>query len=731
MRGLGSRTPFAAAALAVVLVSSGLLAYSLRDIQIDGGVGPTMNARRSPAPARAAPELSRTGRLAYWRADPNGGARLFVQNLDGSLRRQIARTDSLRRVTKTRWGLDGDALSYIDGGVRLAVVRLDGSTAEMLLPGAAVADGRRLVDTRWSPDGMKVAATVKRTSDARSDIWIGGVTGAELVRATQLDDGVAAQWLDGNELLVHTSSGLIGVLRDGGVNLIRPITGMTGGSPLVGDDGRIYFLAGRAAGGPLEADPMVTVTGSLWSSFIDGSDARKERDLPPDAMRLDARLPDGSLLVHRGSGSGQSLILRSEVIDFPAAMGLIERLAVGFDRKSALGFTASRVLRVDLTRTDRGGITVLLDGVGDADAWFPTSAAATRPPGPIPTAGPNAKYAFMLGGSLWTMSSDGVIALLRAGTDNANSFRRNFTPAPAWSPRGDRLLVTELGPGAAGPLINGAVLIDQGGKATRLPNANPVTRTPVWSPDGGAVAMVSTPVTQARVQDDFEVRFASLDGTPARAVVPGREVAWTKGGLFVISNGTFREEPAGRVGLAVERIDGTARRPFVTAAALLADPRALLPAAGAATSTLTELGAAADGTYVSVRLTYTANTSQQSRSFLTTSRVSDGRPGVFIPGESAADAGWSPTRPVLGYTAVVTSAGPGGITMRTPFITVVDAATGESLARADGRFAGWAPDGTAFFIARESGLFVQRLGTGDAARISPIGVPVSATASAP
>ena len=730
MRGLGSRTPFAAAALAVVMVSSGLLAYSLRDVQIDGGIGPPMNALRSAAPARNALELSRTGRLAYWRADPNGGAGLFVQNVDGSLRRQIARVDNLRRVTKTRWSPDGSALSYIDGGVRLAVVRLDGSTAELLLPGAVVADGRRLVDTRWSPDGMKVAATVKRTSDARSDVWIGSVTGADLVRATQLDDGVAAQWIDGSDLLVHTSSGLVGVLRDGGVNVIRPITGMSSGSPVVGDDGRIYFLAGRAAGGPFDSEPMVTVSGSLWSALVDGSDARKERDLPSDAMRLDARLPDGSLLVHRGSGVGQSLIVRSDVIDFPAATGLIERLAVGADRKSAIGFTASRVVRVDLTRTDRGGTTVLLDGVGDADAWFPTAATATRPPVTIPAAAPNAKYAFMLAGSLWTMGRDGTPTLIRTSSDNLNSFRRNFNPTPAWSPQGDRILVTELGAGAAGPSVNGAVVVDQNGRATRLPNANPVTRTPVWSPDGGAVAMVSTPVAQARVQDDFEVRFASLDGAPARAVVPGREVAWTKGGLFVISNGTFREEPPSRVGLAVERIDGSTRRPVVSAAALLGDVRALVPGGGAATSNLTELAASADGTHVSVRLTYTASATQQSRSFLTTTRVSDGRPSVFVPGETASDAGWSPTRPLLGYTATVTSTGPGGTITRTPFVSVIDASTGESLARVDGRFAGWAPDGTGYFIARESGLFVQRLGTSDAARISPIGVPVSAIAPA-
>ena len=40
---------------------------------------------------------------------------------------------------------------------------------------------------------------------------------------------------------------------------------------------------------------------------------------------------------------------------------------------------------------------------------------------------------------------------------------------------------------------------------------------------------------------------------------------------------------------------------------------------------------------------------------------------------------------------------------------VVDAASGDTLAKVDGRFAGWSPDGTWFYVARETGLPLPRV----------------------
>jgi hypothetical protein len=59
---------------------------------------------------------------------------------------------------------------------------------------------------------------------------------------------------------------------------------------------------------------------------------------------------------------------------------------------------------------------------------------------------------------------------------------------------------------------------------------------------------------------------------------------------------------------------------------------------------------------------------------------------------------------------------------------VRDAGTGSIVASAgSGRFAGWSPDGTWFYVARETGLYAQLLTGGDPVRISAFGVPVSTT----
>jgi hypothetical protein len=339
----------------------------------------------------------------------------------------------------------------------------------------------------------------------------------------------------------------------------------------------------------------------------------------------------------------------------------------------------------------------------------------------------DARFVFTLAGSIWTMGRDGMPSFLRPPSEQLGIFRRAPFPIPVWSPRGDRVLTTELVNGNTGAL-SALVLEPRTGAATRLSSLGPVGRIAAWSPDGASVAAVGLPsggsVLQVgginQIQDTLEIRFATLEDKIDRAPVPGREVAWTAGGLFVISNGTFVADPRSRTGLAVERVEGATRRPVVTMAALLADPRSLATAT-AAIPALADLGAAADGTFVSVRLTYATALGEATRSMLTISRTDTGRPAAYLPLESTSDLQWAPRGARVAYTAL----GPVQAGTRSTTATVFDPATGEVLARVEGaRFAGWSPEGTGFYVSRESGLFQHALGSATGTRVSPIGVPV-------
>ena len=485
--------PYALVAALLVATASGLVVLAIKDIPL-GERGASASPARSSAPARGA-DLSSTGRLAWWRAEPEGGAKLWVANVDGTLRRAVAQIDDLRRVSKTRWTPDGSAVAYVDAGAKLVVVRLDGTRSELRLADTLVAEGRRIVDQRWSKSATKVAATVQRTGDGRSDVWIAVAGGDQWVRATELDDALAAEWLDDEELLVNTTGGVLGVLRDGRLNAIRPLTGLSAGTPFVGDDGRVWFLAGRVNVAAIpDFNPIpVVYDAAVWSVYANGSEPRFERRIAGEerlGLRLDGRWPDGRVLVHRGTAPGQFLAGSAEVMSLSDAAGLIERVAVAPDRRSAIAFARTRILRLDLSRPSAIGSTVLLDSAGDADAWFPSAVVVARPvPAPRAVMPPAARYAFALGGMLWSMDADGNATVLRAGAPYVNTGRRVAVPPPAWSPRGDLLLTTELAPGLQAQFGFGAVTIDRNDRAFRLVALGQLSSGPVaWSPDGSAVA---------------------------------------------------------------------------------------------------------------------------------------------------------------------------------------------------------------------------------------------------
>lgn len=710
MRQARALVPYAATALVVVVTSVLALGYAVSDLR-DLRQAATDRAQATATPqARSLPELSRIARLAYWRTDPSGGGELTVSDLDGGRRRAIARSDSTRRVTLTRWMPDGEAVVFVDNGATLSVVRLDGTRTDLTLPDDARAAGGRIVDHRWSPGGARVAASVVR-ADLRSDVYLASAGDRTFTRATTLDDMFTADWLADDEVLVSSGGGVVGVLRAGTANAIRPLTGLPATSPILTDDGRIHFLSGAVTATPRDITlPYLTASGAtVWSIAADGTDLRRETRNQMDDLRLDGRYGSGRYLAHRGSSQLQ--VLLSEGVNIPPIdAGPVERVVVAPDGRSAIGFSANRIIRFDLVRGQALGTfstpSVMLDSVAGGDVWH-ARGAATIPRGTPVSGAPPARAVFSLGGHLWTLAPDGTAAFFRARAPQSG---RRAPPPPPWSPRGDRILTVEPAgvglPGitAATPI---AVSIDRDGRATRYAESRAATGTPSWSPAGDAFAVVvdRRGVDGTSTQADLEVRFLAVDGSIARPAVPGRDALWTTAGIYVLTS------------TSIDLVDGQARRQVVSLPELLADPRGDFPAERTST-TVASLGGTRDGAYLSVRISVTPRTGA-NRFAIALIRTADGRAEAFLPGSTVQDLAWSPSGAV-GYTLTTSST--------TEPATRIHAAAGGPVARAQpGRFAGWSPDGSFYYLALAEGLFAYPLGDGAAVRVSAIGVPVSAT----
>ena len=447
----------------------------------------------------------------------------------------------------------------------------------------------------------------------------------------------------------------------------------------------------------------------MWSLDLEGADLRRETQNVMDDVRLDGRYGQGRYLAHRGSSQLQ--VLLSEGVNIPAIdAGPVERAIVAPDGRTAVGFSATRIIRFDLVRGAAlgtfGSPTVMLDSVAGGDLWYPRAATATTTSRLQTGPRPAARYAFSLGGHLWSMGADGIASFLRART--SLSGRRNVLPT--WSPRSDRLLAIQLagqglsGITAATPV---AVLIDRDGGVRPYAESRAATAIPSWSPTGEAFAVVvdRRGVDATSTQADLEVRFLSVDGAAARATVSGREVVWTRAGVLVLAT------------TSVDLVDGGTRRTVVELARILADPRGEFPPDRTST-TFANIGSPPDGTYVSVRVGVTPSVGA-NRFTVAIVRVADGAITGFLNGSTAQDLAWSPARPLLGLTQNAA----GGTLAQ-----IRDAATGVVVASQPGRFAGWSPDGEWSYVARGEGLFAYRTAGGEGVRVSAIGVPVTTTA---
>jgi Tol biopolymer transport system component len=700
--------------------------------------GPEVAASPSPSAAASASrqpvtDLSPTGRLAYWRAEPNGDHLLWLANADNSRRRSVAKTTTPSTITKTRWSADGNSVAYVDGWTRLVVVRVDGATTSYTLAPALRSDNFRIVDHRFSPSGSRIAATVQRQTGSQSDVYV-STADATWTRITNVEDAIAADWLDEEELLVQTTGGVISALRATGMNQFRPLTGLQASSPVIGSDGRVHFLAGRVTQFAGSSETFVfAAAANVWSMTVDGTDVRRAIT-PPDqeSLRLDGTWP-GGYLYHRGTNPAQ-LVIGSIPILLPSNAGLIERIAVSPDKRYAIGFAGTTVIRVDITAQGLAPNAVLLLGsIDSGDVWFPRAPLARAAATPRPEA-PAVRYAFALGGNVWTMGPDGVASVLRTGATNAQSQRRFSIPLPRWSPAGDRILTVEsLGTGASSQQLI-PVIIDTAGKVTRLTAVSSVASGVTWSPDGtsiAAVALPASPQDPSILQSELTVRVMTADGALGQTI-PGREVAWSAPGMFVLTNGTIRANDRARDEQAIELWNGTQKRTVTTVARITGDPRALVSTGSIRGMTsVSGIAASANGAYVSLRVAFLTTATRPGEAptpFLVLLRASDGAATQYVLGDRIADEAWSPARALIGYTNTTGGQGIVGTpTEAKPSAVVRDAATGAVLAEVDGRFAGWSPDGAWFYVATSGGLYARPLAGGELVRVSGLGVPVSIT----
>jgi Tol biopolymer transport system component len=703
LRGL---VPFALAGVLIVVGSSVAVVSTVRP----SDAGPAASERPSAAASavRSGAELSRSSRLAFWR-----DKKLWISSLDGSLRHAVASTEDPRRVSLTRWSIDGGTVAFIDSGLSVAIVTTDGARVDVDLPIDLRNQGYRISDLRWSPDGRRIAATLLRPGDGRSDAFIVDRTAAraEWTRLTTLEDVIAGDWISNEELLAYTAGGAVGVLGTRAPNSMRLISGVQGVSPIIGPEGRIHFLVGRIPTSRDPSLPYITANrASVWSAATDGSDVRRESAWELNDMRLDARLPDGRYLVHRGSSNAQGIV--SEDVDLlPANAGVIERVRLAPDGRTAYGFTPERIVRIDLTKltvppatAPAGAVTVFLDTSGDADVWFPSSLSLARG-GERATAAPGARSVFSLGSHIWQLEG-GVASLLRA----APILRRTAVPGPRWSPSGDHVLVVEQAGPTASSTTFVAVAVGRGGDVVRIGASSAASRSYSWSPTGGEVAIVVDKRGVSGIASDaqLEIRFFDPSGRASRSAIPGNEVAWTTKGILVL------RDVAGTP--AVQRIESEGQaKTLLTREGLIRDGFARAPTA--VTATVSALDATRDGTFASLRM--------QTQGGATGTYLvlvdGDGRSIRYLPGETLTDLAWSPTRPLLGYTLDARTPGERAV--------VTSPTSGEAIATQEGRFAGWSPDGQSYFVAKVTGLFAYSLGREPAVRVGPGGAPLSAAPS--
>lgn len=355
--------PYIAAAI-VIAAGSIALIYAT----VDADSAPTASSGTGTLQS-----LSPTGRLAYWRQSPSGAFVLWASNLDGSQPRTLTTlAANTSRPFGTRWTGAGNGVAYVTD-LGIGVINLDGTRTDIPVPAQVRNAGFRVIDQRWSPSGTQVAVTLQRSTDGKTDLWMGSLDRRQLVAAGVFGNAYFGDWLSDREVLVESDTGVLGALASAG-RPIRKLVDMAAASPFF-DGSRIFFLAG-SVGPTLTASGIFVTDPTVWSVRPDGTDVRLEQRLEVlGSLRLDGIWPDARYLMHVGADQTQFIVgARSTSL---APSSLLRRAVVSSDRRLALGFGGSRVVRIDLTRglsPAESAFVVLLDGVISADAWVRRSA---------------------------------------------------------------------------------------------------------------------------------------------------------------------------------------------------------------------------------------------------------------------------------------------------------------------------------------------------------------------
>lgn len=712
LRGL---LPYALAASAVVVSSAIALAASLR--------APLAPIGQPEAQATATPSsfatLSASGRLAYWRPGVSiASSELWAGDLDGSKRWVIGSVSTLTEVALTRWSPDGNAVAYTLSGRGLGISRLDRSSFFIDLP-AGLRAATRIVSYEWSPDSTRIAATLRGGNGLSNDsevYLVDARAGATWERATTLGDAFAGAWIDDRGLFVETGSGMIGVL-DVATKRVRPITGMQATSPLIGRDGRVYFVAGTTIAADISAQPVGG--GSVWSMTIDGDDLRAETPLRRDQTRLVGMLADGRAVA---GVPGSFYLAGAPIVPLAVPGDTLLKLVLSADGKRAIGIGGSRILQLDVAKLPRapdpfalaGSLTVLLSEARNADVWFPKAEVTLAHRAGTSPEAPAARLAFLAGRALWTLYPGGAPTLALAPPSGGWIF------APVWSPDGSRLAAAVFSGPPDGRFrleildtATGAVLRPDigSGPGRYVPQDRGAV---AWSPSGGLRVLT--------VGGDRADEYTTWLVEPRNGIVVGGmsgRISWSGDRLVVLTDGQLDAQQAIRAGQRIELRDGDRVRTITDAARLAADPLLADLPDQELPAVISEVTPLADPAYLAVWL-HRARSGGFRSSALAVIRVADGRAVWRLPFSPLlnwpTDVSWSPAGHLVGWTGNDADGRRQAI--------VVDVSTGGTVTTAAGRFAGWGPDGQWIYVARDEGLFAKRLAGGAEARVSPIGLPV-------
>lgn len=720
MRHVRALLPYALAAAGIVAASLVVLGAAAPAHRFAAELPAVVS--ETPRP-RLAVELSPAGRVAYWREAGESEWELWAGDLDGRRRMSLLREPRTVSMSLTRWSPDGSAVAYTRDGRFLIVAGLDGRRATLPVPSDLAAAGWRIGSYEWSPRATKLAVTLRitRSQGPESEMFlVDARPGAAWSRAGAAGGATAGPWLSEDAFLVEIGPGVI-ALADQSGQILRPITGLPAGSPMLLRDGRVYFHAGLRRTGDQQAG---WGGGGLWSITPHGDDLRLESRARFDAARLHGRLADGRFAVETmgsiylvGEGHGQTPL--------PWPAGNVRRVVVSDDGRDVIGIGDPRVVRLDAQRIPRepgvptpaDAFRTVLDAARDADVWFARAVTPLPQPPASARGGPPTRLAFILAGLVFEIDRAGVTRPRRLAAPAGSAM------VAKWSPTGDRLAVRTTPSPLGGPARwTEIVMLGPDGELWRT-RAQGSGSELSWSSDGRRLAVISFG-PDGRGQTTLTEILDAATGARLESFERARG-RWTARGLVLLVDGDG-PSPAERV-IEIAR-DGRRTR--------LADARTLAAHPGLAPSgvadplpALWSINPSPDGGLIGVDIGWTLPDRVHRRAFVVI-RASDGAV-VSIDPLGSRQAGfslsWSPTAPLVGSTVHLERQGPAVLASPAPSgsgdrAEVRDARDGRVVFEAPGRFAGWTPDGRSVYVTRPDGLFVLALDGGEAVRVSPIGV---------